>query len=387
MPESGSPPAVRYRVVERLRSEAGAVDVFKAIQAGLERPVELRLLDTTKLGEQKQLLRFEREFRTLATLDHPRLLKVLDWGRMEDKVFYVTDWREMQTLEALLDAGLVLQSPQLFSLAAQLGDALVYLHSKGVVHRSLGADSVLYSPERGRCVIAQFPMVKDSRLTDLTQQGVAHFVAEAATPECVREEPATESTDLYLLGALLYRCVARRDPVRPADLLCLPSTDARSFEALILPLGDTAASQSGAACRLPAALEALVMRCLAFEPAGRPATAKAFLEELAAAEAAVRSETVHRKHQTRRASDSRATPAAARQPAAAPAAGQPGPEGRSSVWSALFCYFRSALSHAKIPASTPPTSNLEPQASERAKPALWVAGAVLVALAVWLLLR
>lgn len=304
MPESGSRPAARYRVVERLRSEAGVIDVCKAVQHGLERPVELRLLDASKLGDQRELLRFEREFRTLATLDHPALYKVLDWGVMGDQVFYVTDWREMQPLQSLLETGWRPRSQELMALAAQLGDALVYLHSKGVVHRSLGVDSVLYNPERGRAAIAQFPMAKDSRLSDLTQQGVSHLSQAAATPECLRESASTESTDLYLLGALLYRCVTGRDPFDLAAVLRLPAVDAASFAANIPPLGSRPAGDPDPDGGLPSAVSALIMRCLAFAPADRPPSARAFLEELAAAEADARTESTRRKHQARRAGDS-----------------------------------------------------------------------------------
>ncbi|MBI3892695.1 MAG: protein kinase [Candidatus Wallbacteria bacterium] len=302
MSEIQKAPPAKYKVLERLRSEAGVVEVFKAMQSGLDRPVEIRLLDAEKLGDKSEMLRFEREFRTLATLDHPLVYKVLDWGLLGEKVFYVTEWRDMRSLEQLLSGSTVFDPKQLFSIAGQLGDALLYLHSKGVIHRSLGLRSVLFDVERDRCAIAEFPMVKDSRLADLTARGVSQLLPELATPEFLQRKPASAPTDVFLLGALLYRLWMGREPFTQEEYLKLPKVDSASFTELIAPLSPMNASGE----EMPEALGRLIARCLAFEAEARPPGARSFLDDLADAAAAARADAQRRKRLSRRAASASA---------------------------------------------------------------------------------
>ncbi|MBI2942703.1 MAG: protein kinase [Candidatus Wallbacteria bacterium] len=303
MAEHPSASSAKYTVLERLRQEAGVVEVYKAMQAGLARPVELRLLDVEKLGERSELLRFEREFRTLATLDHPALYKVLDWGVLEQKVFYVTEWRSMSSLRELEADGAAIGAGDVFELGEQLGDVLAYLHSKGVVHRSLGMESVLYDNSSRRCAIGEFPMVKDTRLADLTARGVAHLLPELATPEFLRTQPATAATDIYLLGALLYRAWTGSEPVEAGQYVRLDRLGPKEFETLIAPPG----SQKATGEELPSELWSVIRRCLSFEPQARPCSARALQEQLAVAREAIRVGGQRRRLQARREAGSSAS--------------------------------------------------------------------------------
>src|SRR5437773_2080538 len=94
----------RYTPKQKLRVVGNYYTVYEAIQVGLDRRVELRVLNYKANPGTPEYQRFALECKTLAALDHPNILKVLDIGMAMDHIFYVTDYRDAKSLQELMDA-------------------------------------------------------------------------------------------------------------------------------------------------------------------------------------------------------------------------------------------------------------------------------------------
>src|SRR2546421_598229 len=133
-------PPPRYVVQRQLRTAGPDVTCYQAIEPGLDRVVELRVLDQGASAE-----RFGWETRMLAGFSHPNLLDVLDSGRLQEQAFYVAPYRESRTLEEVLQEGRRSQL-EVARVACALCAALGFLHARGLLHRSLAPADILFEP-------------------------------------------------------------------------------------------------------------------------------------------------------------------------------------------------------------------------------------------------
>lgn len=245
----------KYRVIRLTRTVGALVNVYEAVQPELDRRVELRLLNQILDEGGDELARFEREFKAIARLDHPNIIKVYDWGQSDKRLYYITELKSARSLQAHLEAGRAFTADEVLGIGLELAGALAYLHERGIVHRGLALDSVLVDDDARRPVISEFSVVKDAHRSDLTARGVGHLTPMMTTPETISNLPADARTDLFLLGALLYRLASKRDP------------------AIHSPGEQTAAAAALEAAGLPAELSSVLMKALAFKPDDRFQTA------------------------------------------------------------------------------------------------------------------
>jgi serine/threonine protein kinase len=205
----------KYVPKRKLRGIGGVYTVYEATQVGLNRPVELRVLNCKLQPGSGELLRFQHELSCLASLDHPSIIRVLDLGVMEEHVFYVTDLRNAKSLQELTDKGHSFSLEEALHLARSLASALVYLHRKNILHRDLNAASVFLDQETNVPYIAEFFMVKNLAVQSLTQRGIPTLRALIRTPEALAGQPYDGRTDVYMLGQLLYLLLTQEEPPLP----------------------------------------------------------------------------------------------------------------------------------------------------------------------------
>lgn len=203
----------RYIVKARIRALGMHVTCFRAGQQGLERDVELRVLPLAGLTDSTEADRFAREFRTLAGFDHPSLIQVLDVGRTQDHLFYATYFRESQTLEEVLKAGR-LPEAQAALVASTIGSGLAYLHEHGQLHRSLAPGTLFWDEALKRAFIGDYSSMAPAEVPRAGEPVADVPVLRLAmTPEAGQGLPFDIRTDLYLLGATIYRLVTGVDPL------------------------------------------------------------------------------------------------------------------------------------------------------------------------------
>ncbi|MEZ6187319.1 MAG: tetratricopeptide repeat protein [Planctomycetota bacterium] len=253
-----------YRVLEEV-ARGGMGVVYRACaQDGTE--VALKLLLSHRSVEAAARARFLAEVRVLARLRHPHVVAFLGAGEQEGVPWLALEFVRGPTLAERLRQG-PLGIDDVRSVARDLVSALSYLHTCGVLHRDLKPDNVLLDGERAR--LTDFGLALDGDAEErLTRSGVLLGTPGYWPPEQVGVDRRSlgPASDIYGLGAVLYACLTGRAP-RSASTL----QEFASLEQTAAPITPPRQARPD----VPRWLDALVMRCLARDPARRPASADA----------------------------------------------------------------------------------------------------------------
>jgi serine/threonine-protein kinase len=255
--------AGRYRLDDRLSTTTMA-DVWLAHDAVLERSVVVKLLAADADRE-----RFEREARAAASLAHPNIVQVFDYGEDEGRPFMVLEYLPGGTLAERLPEAAALDDAETRPVATDVAAGLAHAHSHGVVHRDLKPDNVLFDDE-GRAKVSDFGIAYVVGTDTLTEAGTVLGTALSMAPEQVAGAPATAATDVYAFGVLLYRLLSGRFPFESENALQLARMH-RDVDPP--PLGVFRRDA-------PADLAALTTAALAKDPAARPPDGAALLRAL-----------------------------------------------------------------------------------------------------------
>ncbi|MGE0711573.1 MAG: protein kinase [Planctomycetota bacterium] len=268
--KTSTPPELQrvgpYRLHERLHPRA---EVYRAEHEVLGREAVVKLI---RGGEPVDRRRFQREARAAARVDHPRVVRIFDFGEQGSLAYLAQELVPGEPLTARLARG-PLDAPAWLRLARGLAEGLSAIHAAGLVHRDLKPENVMLEPE-GAPKIIDFGLVRDlgsgSRVTGSNQLlGTPLYVA----PEQARGDSheATPAADVYALACLLHQAWTGRVPHETQD---------KSLRAF---LQRRAAGQVELARNAP--LPELLAQMLAPEPARRPAAPLLLRSFLAASEA------------------------------------------------------------------------------------------------------
>ena len=267
--------AGRYRI-EALLGSGGVGEVFLGWHEVLQRHIALKLIHASLQVDPKVLARFRREARAASTIAHPGIPHIHDFGHSEDgRPYLVMDHVEGPTLARVLDREGALPVSRAVVLLGQIASALAAAHDAGVVHRDLTADNVMLTTGEGgdQIKILDFGLAKvlSSDTAELTTEGSFHGTPEYLPPELIDGREVDHRADIYSLGVLAYEMLTGEVPF-PGTL----------FQVLNAHLKKDPLAPSGRAPRedIPGALDRLVLRCLAKDPAQRYQTAIEVLEDL-----------------------------------------------------------------------------------------------------------
>lgn len=211
----------RY-AIERSLGAGAMGEVFLAKDVGRGGPVAIKTVLASMFADEDARLRFLREARITSALSHPNIIRVIDQGQDEGRLFIVLEYVEGGGLGALLREKGPLSPELFFTIAVALLDAMVYAHRKGVLHRDLKADNVLLDREM-QPRIADFGLAKGLDNAGLeTVTGTLMGTPTYMAPELAKGLTASEATDQYALGVLLYHMLTAKAPFtasNPLDLL------------------------------------------------------------------------------------------------------------------------------------------------------------------------
>lgn len=185
--------------------------VYKAYQPGVERYVAVKVLPASFARDETLVRRFNREARVLASLQHPHILPVFDFGQHEGVIYLVMPFVEGGTLAERM-TGQPLSPTFMKRVAQQVGDALDYAHSRGLVHRDIKPANILLDSQ-GNCLLADFGIAHIFEAdTSLTATGTFMGTPTYMSPEQGRGEKVDGRSDLYALGVILYQMATGRVP-------------------------------------------------------------------------------------------------------------------------------------------------------------------------------
>jgi serine/threonine-protein kinase len=267
----------QYTLEEKI-GEGGMGTVYRATHAMLRRPAAIKLLAKGRASEKDQA-RFEREVQLTSTLTHPNTIAIFDYGRTADDVFYyVMEYLNGLDLDRLVKEYGPVEPARAIHILAQVCGALGEAHARDLIHRDIKPANIVLTfrvDEPDVVKVVDFGLVKtleepgtDSRSDAIT--GTPMYLS----PEAITKPDSVDArTDIYALGAVAYFLLAGREVFSGETLL-----DVLSRHVLKEPL----APSVHLAKPLPPDLEQLVLKCLAKDPDGRPASAPALLAELLA---------------------------------------------------------------------------------------------------------
>jgi serine/threonine protein kinase/tetratricopeptide (TPR) repeat protein len=264
----------RYQV-EALLGRGGMGSVYRAADLTENTPVALKFLHAYLDTQGNMALkRFEREFRILAQLDHPRIIKAYSHGTYQDTPYLVLEYLPGNDLSRELSRGPLVKE-RLVAIAIQICEALGYLHSQSVVHRDLKPGNLMLMDDgdEPQIKVMDFGLVRATNYSmQLTQEGMALGTMAYIAPEQAQGLPVDFRADLYALGIIIYEMATGRPPFiheNPAVMLLNQLT-----------VDPVPPRQLNPAMEEP--LERLILQLLAKEPAQRPSGTDIIISQLIA---------------------------------------------------------------------------------------------------------
>ncbi len=201
--------AGRYELGELVGS-GGMGQVYSGRDTKLERPVALKFLRKDMASQQDLRTRFEAEARAAGRLSHANVVGVFDTGEHEGNPFIVMELLSGSTL-ADEAAGGPATEVRARQVCREIVSALKASHAQGILHRDLKPGNVLLCQD-GSVKVGDFGVAKMAEGMDLTQAGMMLGTPAYLAPERIEGNPASESTDIYSVGVMLYEFLAGRKP-------------------------------------------------------------------------------------------------------------------------------------------------------------------------------
>jgi serine/threonine-protein kinase len=265
----------RYKLLRRLGA-GGMGDVWAAFDITLRQQVALKTVSGHRPGSPA-LARLEREVRALSELTHPNIVRVFDYGVTDDGLwYYAMELLHGQTLHELVAHEGALSVERLLIIAHQVLRALGEAHVKGIIHRDIKPENMFVTQPSGAADVVKlldFGIARASGDPQLTHTGFVAGTPAYMAPETILGRPADARSDIYSFGATLYYALTARRP--------FPEEDSTAVLAAHLsrPLDPVS---SIARTPIPAALERVVERCMAKDPAARYPCTRTLLDALQA---------------------------------------------------------------------------------------------------------
>ena len=208
----------RYRLDAQI-GRGGMSTVYRAFDVVLERPVAIKLMHRETAADSDQLERFRREARSVAQLNHPQIVTVIDASEDSSpdgeagSPYIVLEYVDGETLKDLIRREGPLEITQAIAYAIEIARALGAAHERQIVHRDVKPQNVLVGAEGG-AKITDFGIARTLTEEGLTMDGRVLGTTDYVSPEQALGQPVTGQSDLYSLGIVLYEMLTGQVPFR-----------------------------------------------------------------------------------------------------------------------------------------------------------------------------
>jgi serine/threonine protein kinase len=263
-----------YRVL-RVLGVGGMGIVFHAEDPRLKRPVALKAMLPLLAASPSARERFLREAQAAAAIDHDHIVTIYQVDEDRGVPFLAMQLLQGETLEGRLRREKRLPPGLVVRVGREIAEGLAAAHERGLIHRDIKPANIWLEAGRDRVKILDFGLARAARAdTQLTQPGAMVGTPAYMAPEQAKGQPVDARSDLFSLGCVLYRCCTGELPFKGVDTLSILTALATVTPRPVRELNPV----------VPAALSDLIMQLLAKDPAGRPASARAAADALAALE-------------------------------------------------------------------------------------------------------
>jgi serine/threonine protein kinase/tetratricopeptide (TPR) repeat protein len=260
--------AGRYEIGREIGQGAFAT-VYLARDSRHERQVALKVLNADPSSESGEL-RFIREIRLLARLQHPNILPLHDSGHVQALLYYLMPYVSGETLRARMSRERQLPVDFAVRIASEVADALAYAHGQGVIHRDIKPENILISG--GHAIVADFGIARAidvSGVQQLTRTGMGGpgTPAYMSPEQLLGDRQLDGRSDIYSLGCVLYDMLTGKPPFA-------------GKEGFVKRFTEPPARPSSLRKEIPAWLDTVVLRTLARDPSERYAGAEDLVRAL-----------------------------------------------------------------------------------------------------------
>ena len=260
-----------YELLDRIGT-GGMATVYRGIHRALGQPRAIKILQPALAADASLVERFRSEAKIASGLRHPNIVSIYDVGEQDGLFYLVMDLVEGVSLGQLLRREQTLDLDRAGRLLLQLASALDYAHGRGVVHRDIKAGNVLVGAD-DHVSLFDFGIARAAAFARLTIPGQVVGTPEYLAPEVIMGAEGDPRADFYALGILAYQMLAGRLPITGADTMAT----------LYAQVSTVPPSLREIRPEIPAAVDGVVLRQLAKQPAERYPTAESFVNALSAA--------------------------------------------------------------------------------------------------------
>lgn len=259
----------RYRFRKPL-GKGGMAYVYLADDLRSGRQVAVKLMREDLPDDEEFIKRFATEARAAASLDHPNIVKVLDYGQAGEVRYIVQEYVAGTDLKKLIQENGYLDAELAVPLMIQIALGLEHAHKRGIIHRDMKPQNVLVTPDMTAKVtdfgIARASIANTITLTGNMAFGSVHYFS----PEQARGSEVTEQSDLYSLGIMLYEMLTGH----------LPFDGESSVAVAIKQLQEMPVRPSKINPGVSVGLEAIIFKAIQKSPSRRFQSARSFVNEL-----------------------------------------------------------------------------------------------------------
>ena len=242
-------------------------EVFKAQNAD-NRYVAIKLLHSFHAKDNNFLVRFEREARVLADLNHPNIVQVLEFDIATETPYIVMEYIPggtlKQKLKSVQDEGRLLPIEETMQICIEIADALAYAHHKGMIHRDIKPANIMFN-ETGQSILTDFGIVKSlNHATQHTATGAMIGTPAYMSPEQGLGRTGDARSDVYALGILLFQMMTGK----------LPFDADKPLAVVLKHINEPIPFPSAINANIPEGIEDIVLRALSKNPFDRYQTAQ-----------------------------------------------------------------------------------------------------------------
>jgi serine/threonine-protein kinase len=245
-------------VVDKRIGRGGMGTVFAAHAEVTGEPVAVKVLSHLQGLDDDIHDRFAAEIESLRLLNHPNIVRIFGFGEEDGFRFYAMELVDGSSLQDALDAGRRFSWTETVQFGVAMCRALKHAHDRGIVHRDIKPGNLLLTSD-GVMKLSDFGIAKSFGNAGMTADGGVIGTAEYMSPEQAEGKPATQRSDLYSLGGVLYAMLANRPPFRAKSLIEMLQLQKFAEPEPLLRFEPS----------LPRPLNDLVMQLLAKDPAKR----------------------------------------------------------------------------------------------------------------------